>query len=122
MREFGQLFTREDLTMGDGLPRNLNEPPTPPAPDVAPPTGKVTCEFCSCTLGPSGEYLQLSPRAKELRALEDTLDTVRGELAAAREDVAAALRERDEARAALATKNGEDEGANSRGQKLSVKW
>lgn len=103
----------------DGLPRSENEPPAPPAPHV---TGKIECEFCKCQLGPSGEYLQLSARAKELRALDDTLSTVREELAGAREDVAAALRERDEARAQLVAKETEGDGANSRGQKLTIGW
>lgn len=105
----------------DGLPRPQNEPN--PTPESAPPSGKVICEFCECVLGPSGEYMQLSPRAKELRALDDTLSTVRDELAAARSDLAEALRERDDARAEIARLTAPtDEGSNSRGQRLGISW
>jgi hypothetical protein len=107
----------------DGLPRTENTPPTP-TPESGAPSGKVTCEFCQCVLGPSGEYMQLSPRAKELRAIDDTLSTVREELAASQRDLAEALRERDEANAEvrrLSTPPGED-GTNARGQKLGITW
>jgi hypothetical protein len=104
----------------DGLPEG-----TPPAPAKEPASvtlGKVECEFCGCMLGPSGEYMQLSGRAKELRALEDTLSTVRDELSASQSDLAEALRERDEARAALAAKENPPDDVNARGQKLNITW
>ncbi len=106
----------------DGLPEGA--PPAPPAPAAqAAAVGKVECEFCGCMLGPSGEYMQLSQRAKELRALDDTLSTVREELSHSQSDLAEALRERDEARAALAAmQHPEDDGSNARGQKLNITW
>jgi hypothetical protein len=102
--------------MGDGLPRVLEEPTPAPAPAST----KVTCEFCGCQLGPSGEYMQLSERAKGLRQLEDSLSTSQAETAAARANLADALRERDEARAALAARD-KDAGRED-GRTLDVKW
>ncbi len=110
--------------MGDGLPREHDTPPTPaPEPTPAAASGKLECEFCKCQLGPSGEYLKLSDRAKELRALEDTLGQTNEKLAASQADLAEALRERDEARAEVRQlQNPEDGSRNARGQTLDLKW
>lgn len=38
---------------------------------------KITCEFCDCELGTSGEYKKLSDKAKMFREAEDTIETLR---------------------------------------------
>ena len=70
-------------------------PDDPPAPAPVRRT-QLTCEFCECPLAPSGEYVRLSARAKELRKLEETLDALRAELETAQTATATVTRERDE--------------------------
>jgi hypothetical protein len=61
------------------------DPAPPPAPALERDTrGKVTCEFCECELGRSGEYKSLSEKAKKLRKLADDNEKLEGELATAR--------------------------------------
>jgi predicted RNase H-like nuclease (RuvC/YqgF family) len=45
---------------------------------------KITCEFCECQLGKSGEYQSLSDKAKKFRKLADENEKLEGELANAR--------------------------------------
>ena len=79
-------------------------PPDPPEP-VDPPLvrpKRLVCEFCDCALAPSGEFVRLSDKAKTFRTQDDRIDTLNAELASARDDIATALKERDEARALVA--------------------
>jgi len=46
---------------------------------------KITCEFCECELGRSGEYKQLSETAKKYRKLKDENEKLEGELATCRQ-------------------------------------
>lgn len=58
-----------------------NEPPAPPAPQPAPGrTRNITCEFCKCTLAPSGDYIRLSEEAKALRKLEEKIVDLKDEI------------------------------------------
>lgn len=81
---------------------NLPAPPAPePAPTPARP-GRLTCENCQCQLTPTGDVFRMSDQAREwLRAAEDLraaraeardarqqLETVQGELTAARAEIA----------------------------------
>lgn len=43
-------------------------------------TGRVTCEFCKCSLAGDGAVLRRSERAKTLMDLEDTIDKLRRDL------------------------------------------
>jgi len=89
--------------MSDELlpPNPGDDPPTPPAP-----TGRrITCDYCKCSLAASGDVLRMSSEAKAMRDLEHTLEKVRKELADAQALTAIAVRERDEARAALPKKS-----------------
>jgi len=54
-----------------------------------PRTGKrITCDFCKCSLSPSGDYLKMSPEAKEMRDGAETLEKIRKELADANQKIA----------------------------------
>lgn len=70
---------------------------TPPA--VLPTVGghkKVTCEFCECELGQSGEYKKLSEKARKFRKLEEENEKLDGTIATLRtekEHLEARLRE-----------------------------
>lgn len=71
------------------------DPPAndPPRPDSR---RKITCEFCECELGMSGEYKQLSETAKRYRKLKDDNEKLEGTLATVRqekEDLARKLEE-----------------------------
>ena len=48
---------------------------------------KITCEFCECELGKSGEYKQLSETAKRYRKLKDDNEKLEGTLATVRQEV-----------------------------------
>ena len=80
-------------------------PPDPGDPSPAPPVRRadhITCEFCQCTLAPSGEYIRLSDRAKELRDQGETIDRLRADLTESEAQIAEAGRLLDEARAHIA--------------------
>lgn len=47
---------------------------------------KITCEFCECELGRSGEYKQLSDTAKRYRKLKDENEKLEGTLATVRQE------------------------------------
>jgi len=69
--------------------------PSIPTPEV-PRNRKITCEFCECELGMSGEYKSLSEKAKKLRKLADDNEKLEGTLATVRqekEDLARRLQE-----------------------------
>lgn len=40
----------------------------------------ITCEFCECVLAPSGDYIRLSEKAKELRKLEEKIEDLKSQL------------------------------------------
>lgn len=65
------------------------------------PRTKLTCEFCLCELATGGDYFKLSEKAKEYRGLEERLAAAQAEISDAQQKLSAAIRERDEARAAL---------------------
>lgn len=73
----------------------LNPSPTP-TPSERP--GKITCEFCECELGRSGEYKQLSETAKKYRKLKDENEKLEGTLATVRQEVEDLKRKLEEAR------------------------
>jgi len=81
-----------------GTPTSLL-PPDPPEPvSHSAPTNRahITCEFCECTLAPSGQYIRLSDRAKDLRDQGELVDRLKTELAdaqAAAEETARLLDE-----------------------------
>jgi predicted RNase H-like nuclease (RuvC/YqgF family) len=60
--------------------------PAPVVVDVGRPK-KITCEFCECELGKSGEYVELSAKAKMLRKLKDENEKLEGTLATVRQEV-----------------------------------
>jgi hypothetical protein len=51
---------------------------------------KITCEFCECELGASGEYKKLSDKAKLYRDAEETIERLQSELVSLRADLTAA--------------------------------
>lgn len=76
------------------------EPPDPPS--SVPARGpRIVCEFCQCSLTPAGDVLKMSDTARAFNKQGDTIDTLRDDLRQSQNDLAEALRERDEARAAL---------------------
>lgn len=91
----------------------MADPLAPPEPVVIPPSpepvrrpGKVRCEFCECELSPvSGEFQQLSDKAKTFRKHADTIEQLRADLVAKTTEHETAVRERDEARAAVLPAN-----------------
>lgn len=60
--------------------------PAPAIVDVDRPK-KITCEFCECELGRSGEYKQLSETAKRYRKLKDENEKLEGTLTTVRQEV-----------------------------------
>ena len=80
-------------------------PPDPPDPSPAP-TGRrqteVVCEFCECALTPSGEYIRLSDRAKELRGQGERIEALKAEIAERQTALDEAIRALDEARSKIA--------------------
>jgi hypothetical protein len=79
-------------------------PPPPPEP-AASSRAYILCGFCECRLvAASGDVLRMSDAAKAFRDSGDVIDGLRADLKAAREDVAAALKERDDARAMIPPK------------------
>jgi predicted RNase H-like nuclease (RuvC/YqgF family) len=59
--------------------------PAPAIVDIDRPK-KITCEFCECELGKSGEYKQLSEAAKRYRKLKDENEKLEGTLATVRQE------------------------------------
>lgn len=57
---------------------------------------KITCEFCECELGTSGEYKSLSETAKKYRGLKEANEKLQGELAKVREEKELLQRKLDE--------------------------
>lgn len=78
--------------------------PAPAIVDVDRPK-KITCEFCECELGKSGEYKQLSETAKRYRKLKDENEKLEGELTKSRQDVATLQREIEALRPKTAKKD-----------------
>lgn len=64
-------------------PQNpLPDPNSSPAavPVPAPRDSRMRkCAFCECVIGPDGEYMRLSDRARTLRDLEETIRTLEKE-------------------------------------------
>jgi predicted RNase H-like nuclease (RuvC/YqgF family) len=71
--------------------------PAPAIVDVGRPK-KITCEFCECELGRSGEYVELSAKAKMLRKLKDENEKLEGTLATVRTQVEDLKREIEQLR------------------------
>jgi hypothetical protein len=67
-----------DVLDTPGGPVHSEPPPNP--------RRKITCEFCECELGQSGEYKSLSDTAKKYRALKDTNEKLEAELTKVRQD------------------------------------
>lgn len=61
-----------------------------------------TCDFCNCTLAADGGVLKMSPRARELAKIEDKIERLELDLAAAKAAAAAAETQLTAARADLA--------------------
>jgi predicted RNase H-like nuclease (RuvC/YqgF family) len=62
-------------------------PSTPPGnPERERFPNKVTCEFCECELGRSGEYKQLSDTAKRYRKLKDENEKLEQDLTKVRQE------------------------------------
>jgi hypothetical protein len=101
-----------EIMSDDGLPRGEN----PPEPTAA----KLTCEFCGCALATSGDYFQLSDKAKAFRDQADIADQLRAELSAAQGLAAALERERDDARTELAARTADP--PVDVGRKLNLAW
>jgi hypothetical protein len=51
---------------------------------------KITCEFCECELGNSGEYKRLSEKAKGYRDSDEKIERLQAELMSVRADLATA--------------------------------
>ena len=71
---------------------DILDPQAPPVPrnvELQRPR-KITCEFCECELGSSGEYKKLSDKAKKYRDAEETIERMEAELATLRADLATA--------------------------------
>lgn len=54
------------------LPGNM--PAQPPAPEPTRGAKNIACDFCECSLTPSGDFLKLSDKAKQLRDQGETLE------------------------------------------------
>jgi hypothetical protein len=69
---------------------DIMDPPSggaPPAPERGERfPNKVTCEFCECELGRSGEYKQLSETAKRYRKLKDENEKLEQDLTKVRQE------------------------------------
>jgi hypothetical protein len=55
----------------------LGGTPAPPAP-ANDGRRKITCEFCECPLAPSGQYSELSEKAKMYRKLKEENEKLQG--------------------------------------------
>ena len=66
------------------MPEDILNPPA--VVDIERPK-KITCEFCECELGKSGEYKQLSDTAKKYRKMKDDNEKLEGSLATARQEI-----------------------------------
>lgn len=93
------------------MPSELVPPaPQPPSPEPEPRTiperpAKIVCQMCECTLvAMTGDVLKMSDLAKQYRDQGDEIDDLKAELDRSQKDLADALRERDEARAAIPEK------------------
>lgn len=89
---FGIQIGKGKSTVADPL-----LPPDDPGLESRPspaPKKAIICEFCECVLAPSGDYVSLSAKAKALRAQEETIAGLQGQ-------VSSVLAERDEARREL---------------------
>lgn len=81
---FKKLVCFDVLNEGGGVPSN-----DPPRNDSGRPR-KITCEFCECELGVSGEYKKLSEKAKAYRDSEEKIENLQAELASVRSELTAA--------------------------------
>jgi DNA repair exonuclease SbcCD ATPase subunit len=76
------LFLRDVIDAGGGG----NTPPPPPDPGRP---RKITCEFCECDLGNSGEYKKLSDKAKGFREAEETIEKLNATISELRAEITA---------------------------------
>jgi hypothetical protein len=72
----------------DLLPPPNPEPLAPPDPQPAPiparrHSSSVVCEFCGCTLAPSGDVLRRGAEATQFQKQGDKIDRLEADLAAA---------------------------------------
>jgi hypothetical protein len=87
--------------MNDLLPPDPDPaPPTPPTPTPGRAT-RITCDFCGCSLAPSGDVLRMSEEAKAFRDGADEIERLQAVISTLESQVSTLTRERDEARAAL---------------------
>jgi FtsZ-binding cell division protein ZapB len=81
-------------------------PPDDPTPDpgrpVAKPKQAIVCEFCECSLTPSGDYVSLSVKAKALRAQEETITALNDQISDLTDERDQARRDLADAQAATA--------------------
>jgi hypothetical protein len=78
-----------------------NHPPDVLAP-VIPSSSRITCEFCECSLTPTGGAFRLSDRARMLRDQEEEIRRLKDALAQAEGAGETMKRDADEARRLLA--------------------
>lgn len=86
--------------MNDLLPPDDSIPPTP-APHVPTEKKRITCDFCGCSLAPSGDVLRMSDDAKAFRDGADSIERLQGVITTLEASNATLTRERNEARAAI---------------------
>lgn len=72
------------MAEGDILDGGRGNPPPPPDPNRP---RKITCEFCECELGSSGEYKKLSDKAKGFRKAEETIADLEGTISTLRQEI-----------------------------------
>lgn len=93
-------------------------PPDDPAPEPRPtgaPARKIVCEFCECVLAPSGDYVSLSARAKNLRKQEEAISALNDQIGELTDERDAARREVADALAKLAALEREKSEAQRKG-------
>lgn len=82
------------------LPPDPPDPNRPPQPrDTAP--SQINCRFCQCVLTPSGDYISLSERARELRDQGETISDLQADLAAKDGEITELNRLLDEAKSKI---------------------
>ncbi len=85
----------DPLIPPDDAPPDTGRPP-------APPKRAIVCEFCECSLTPSGDYVSLSAKAKALRQQEEHIAALNDQISELTDERDQARRDLGDAQAAVA--------------------
>lgn len=85
----------------DLLPPGPGDPPPTPSPSPIVPKSRITCDFCGCSLAPSGDVLKMSDDAKAYRDGADKIDTLNATITDLESQIATLKREKDALAAAV---------------------